>query len=445
MEAAHASIRRARPLLGTFVEIAVAGATISAMEAGVEAAFAAVATVHRLMSFHEATSDVSRLNRGAWSGAIPVHEWTYQVLETALDLNRRSAGMFDVAVAPALQKLGLLPGTPFLGFSAPSPRLPSGRLRESPSKTGVNALMSATGYGEGRGEGTFPMGVNLSRGRAPATPSPQSKSAVADFDRFIEWPKPAYTRFRLGEGRGGGSGGCGNVVPPLTTPTPSPSPQGGGEKFAALLRRRLAPIGGDLSLPAGRSEGCGQFRLSGGAYDAIQLLPENQVRFAHRGVNIDLGGIAKGFAVDRAIEALRHHGIAEGLVNAGGDLAAFGPRRYPVDIRDPRHPDRPMCHVVLSNAALASSAGQYDPSRSDRPSSSAVVDPLTGRPSHTIRGATVCAPCCVIADALTKVVVNAGEGAAALLEHYGASALFVSAQGRVHVTTDWKNEVRFAA
>jgi FAD:protein FMN transferase len=175
------------------------------------------------------------------------------------------------------------------------------------------------------------------------------------------------------------------------------------------------------------------------------LLPENQVRFAHRGVGIDLGGIAKGFAVDRAIETLRHHGIPDGLVNAGGDLAAFGPRRHPVDIRDPRHPDRPMCRVVLSNAALASSAGRYDPSWSDRPSSAAIVDPLTGRPSHTIRGATVCAPCCVIADALTKVVMNAGEGAAALLEHYGASALFVSAQGGVHVTTDWKNEVRFAA
>lgn len=302
MEAAYASIRRARPLLGTFVEIAVAGAAISAMEAAVEAAFAGIATVHRLMSFHEATSDVSRLNRDAWLGAIPVHGWTYQVLKTALDLNRRSSGMFDVAVAPVLQKLGLLPGT-----------------------------------------------------------------------------------------------------------------------------------------------GCGEFRLRFGPREVIQLFPENQVRFAHRGVGIDLGGIAKGFAVDRAIEALRRHGIPDGLVNAGGDLAVFGPRQHPVDIRDPRHPDRPMCQVVLSNAALASSAGHDDPSRCDLPSSSAIVDPLTGRPSHMIRGATVSAPRCLIADALTKVVMNVGEGAAALLEHYGASALFVSAQGGVHVTTDWKNGVRFAA
>ena len=61
-------------------------------------------------------------------------------------------------------------------------------------------------------------------------PSPQSKSAVADFDHFIEWPKPAYTRFRLGEGWDGGSGGYGTNVPHSTTPTPDLFPQRGGEK-----------------------------------------------------------------------------------------------------------------------------------------------------------------------------------------------------------------------
>ena len=162
-------------------------------------------------------------------------------------------------------------------------------------------------------------------------------------------------------------------------------------------------------------------------------------------MKIDLGGIAKGFAVDRAIEALRRHGIAEGLVNAGGDLSAFGPRVQAVDIRDPRQPDHPMCRVELRNAALASSAGRYDPVRAGDVSGCAVIDPLTAMPVRAILGATVCAPCCVIADALTKVVMNAGEAGAPILTHYGASALFVSAQGDVHVTADWKNEVRFAA
>ena len=58
-------------------------------EGAVEAAFAVVAEVHRLMSFHEADSDVSRLNRAASSGAVPIHPWTYEVLEMAAEMNRQ--------------------------------------------------------------------------------------------------------------------------------------------------------------------------------------------------------------------------------------------------------------------------------------------------------------------------------------------------------------------
>ena len=109
MKPASNSLRRARPLLGTFVEIAAAGAAPAEMNAAIDDAFAAVAEVHRLMSFHEPASDVSRLNRPAATGAIAVHPWTYRVLKLALELHRRSAGVFDISVAPALQALGLLP------------------------------------------------------------------------------------------------------------------------------------------------------------------------------------------------------------------------------------------------------------------------------------------------------------------------------------------------
>jgi thiamine biosynthesis lipoprotein len=302
MEAAPVSIRRARPLLGTFVEIAAAGQALDAAEAAVEAAFSAVARVHRLMSFHEAGSDVSRLNRGAASGAVRVHDWTYQVLEAARDLHRRSGGVFDICVAPVLQKLGLLPGE----------------------------------------AGVFVPGVRA-------------------------------------------------------------------------------------------------------ADDPIRLLPENRVRFADPRNKIDLGGIAKGFAVDRAVEALLARGIAEGQVNAGGDLRVFGPCSHAVDIRDPRQPDRPLYRIALRDAALASSAGRFDPVRSCNALDSSVIDPATAMPVRAISGATVCAPGCMMADALTKVVMNAGESAAAILEHYGADAMFVSARGELHITADWKSEVHLAA
>jgi thiamine biosynthesis lipoprotein len=109
MQAAPDSLRRARPLLGTFVEIAAWYAGSADLEIAIEAAFGAVARVHRLMSFHDPASDVSRLNREAKVGAVAIDPWTFEVLAIAQDLHRRSGGAFEIAVAPVLQDLGLLP------------------------------------------------------------------------------------------------------------------------------------------------------------------------------------------------------------------------------------------------------------------------------------------------------------------------------------------------
>src|SRR6516164_241937 len=92
------SIRRARPLLGTFVEIEVAAADRSKMEAAIDAAFDALAEVHRLMSFHEPDSDVSRLNRDAYIRPTRVDPRTFQVLETAVELYGLSGGVFDITM-----------------------------------------------------------------------------------------------------------------------------------------------------------------------------------------------------------------------------------------------------------------------------------------------------------------------------------------------------------
>ena len=92
---------------------------------------------------------------------------------------------------------------------SPSPRLPSGRLRESPAKTGVNALMSATGYGEGRGEGAFPQAQT--RGEAP---SPVLHPGSAGVSPALSFPDAGETP-ALPEGdlspRAGRGGGCGEL------------------------------------------------------------------------------------------------------------------------------------------------------------------------------------------------------------------------------------------
>src|SRR5579864_7048184 len=100
---ARTKLRRARALLGTFVEIEVEGPPGADLDAAIDAAFNEVAEVHRLMSFHAPDSDITRLNCEAHIRPVVVHDWTYQVLQAAIELNRRSGGVFDVAVAPVLQ------------------------------------------------------------------------------------------------------------------------------------------------------------------------------------------------------------------------------------------------------------------------------------------------------------------------------------------------------
>ena len=177
----------------------------------------------------------------------------------------------------------------------------------------------------------------------------------------------------------------------------------------------------------------------------MELLAGHRVRRGRRAARIDVGGIAKGFAVDRAVERLRDHGVPRGVVNAGGDLGALGPDPHVIHLRDPRDPRVVLCRVELTNEALASSGGSFDPFRSSRAAVTGVIDPRARTAVRGVRGATVRAPSCVVADALTKVVMVLGEPAACLLAHYGANALFVSAQGRVHVTGDWHGDVSVAS
>ena len=140
MATASDRVRRARPLLGTFVEIEVAGSAKSGVNAAIDAAFEAVASVHRLMSFHEPDSDVSRLNREASVRPVSVHAWTYRVLEAAVEMHRRSNGMFDIAVAPTLQAMGLLPGPTMFRSTSRRHRLTQSNCSEANDSLSTSSL-----------------------------------------------------------------------------------------------------------------------------------------------------------------------------------------------------------------------------------------------------------------------------------------------------------------
>jgi thiamine biosynthesis lipoprotein len=171
-------------------------------------------------------------------------------------------------------------------------------------------------------------------------------------------------------------------------------------------------------------------RASGGCFDpclpsASGRLPdldltERLFARARAPLRIDLGGIAKGFAVDRAVDALRAAGCSGGLVNAGGDLAVFGTRAHRIVCRTARS----QVVVDIRDAALATSeAGPARPSR-----------PLEHRGHyHGVDGAeaapgavTITAPSAAVADGLTKcLLLDSPRGARQrrLLHLFGARAL----------------------
>jgi thiamine biosynthesis lipoprotein len=159
-----------------------------------------------------------------------------------------------------------------------------------------------------------------------------------------------------------------------------------------------------------------------GRMSDIDLTCRNQV-IAHAPVHIDLGGIAKGFAIDRAIDAVRSAGCEGALVNAGGDIAAFGHRIHPV-VRIT--PDGEGCLIELTDAAVATS----DTGQLNRPTEHRGYYHGADRRRRVTGSVTVMARSAAVADALTKCAL-AGEPERAMLEAFGAKVLERQAQPQV--------------
>jgi thiamine biosynthesis lipoprotein len=280
MKSLSSEMRRARPLLGTFVEIGAEGENAAS---AIDAAFDEIAAVHRLMSFHEAASDVSRLNRAPLATPIEVDPRTHEVLSWAERMGVLSHGIFDATVGAKLVTMGFLP--------APD----------------------------------------------------------------AEWPSDE-ANFR-----------------------------------------------------------------------DVRLLPDHRIMLRRR-VWIDLGGIAKGYAVDRAIEALRKNRIESGIVNAGGDLRVFGAPQ-PIHIRHPEDPARLLFLGQLSDTAIASSSGCFTERSKTSDCPDPLVDPRRKTAIRWQQSVTVMAPRCVIADALTKIMRIEPRRAARILPELDAEAIVIDRRG----------------
>ncbi|KUZ16514.1 thiamine biosynthesis protein ApbE [Burkholderia diffusa] len=297
MQSRSSSLRRARPLLGTIVEITAMGLPDS-LSPAIDAAFTAVEEIHRLMSFHEAGSDVSRINAAIAGATIEVHPHTWRVLERAMELSTLSDGAFDVTTATLLVDHGFLP-------------------------------------------------------------------------RYAE--------------------------------------------HDVATRRNT--------------------------YRDLELIRPRSVKWRQKAL-IDLGGIAKGYAVDCAIDALRAAGTAGGIVNAGGDLRCFGARQ-PIHVRHPAKPTELISLGWLANGAIATSSGYFAGTIEE----GRRIDPLVDARNKTCiawdASVSVIANDCTTADAATKIVRLAGEAMPGTLAMLDAQAILIDG-GRIAIHgTDrlqWRND-----
>ena len=273
--------KRAKPLLGTIVEIAIQTDSEAAFIKATDTAFARVEEIHRAMSFHQRTSDLSAIANAAANTTLRISPDTWKTLSLSLEIEALSHGVFNPAVAPALVQRGVLP------------------------------------------------------------------------------------------------------------------PPGNGE------------------IPA----------TSSSLADSIALEDSNHIRILQR-VWIDLGGIAKGYAVDEAVAALQSHDVKAGVVNAGGDLRVFGDLEHTVAVRIPSQPNQVMAIATLENLSCATTAMYF-----------AEPETIVGTRDHAqYESVSVIAPSCAVADALTKFVwlknIRNAE-VIATLNHFNAHIALLDSAGKL--------------
>ncbi len=282
--------RRAKPLLGTIVEMHATCINETAFVAATDAAFARIANMHRTMSFHEQTSDLQAIARCRSGERLVVDQDTWNVLQLALQIERDSDGIFNPTIAPTLVRNGLLPRP--------------GEAVDAPNQSTL------------------------------------ARSICLDESCVVHVLQPVW---------------------------------------------------------------------------------------------IDLGGIAKGYAVDAATLALIEHGVRGGVVNAGGDLRVFGDIEQKIHLRHPSNLSEQIPIVNLRELSCATS-GDYFVANQSASANTEQTALIGDRTTHAKQHAsvTVIAPLCAVADALTKVLWLKGIDSAisrALLIKYEAQAVALDING----------------
>ncbi len=170
-------------------------------------------------------------------------------------------------------------------------------------------------------------------------------------------------------------------------------------------------------------------------------------RITRPGVKVHLGGIGKGYAVDRGAALLRSHGFENFLIQSGGDMYVGGQpdgRPWRLGIQDPRGPaDTPFAVVELTNATFSTSGDYERFFMKDGRRYHHILDPDSGRPAMASRSVTIVTPRAVDADALSTAVFILGpEAGMALIERLpDVEGVIVGATNEVRVSSGLKDRL----
>jgi len=162
--------------------------------------------------------------------------------------------------------------------------------------------------------------------------------------------------------------------------------------------------------------------------------PNHRVRFLHPAVYVDLGGIAKGYAVDRCIDLLVRAGVTEASVAAGGDSRILGDRRgqpWNVGIADPRHEGQVTALLPLMDTAISTSGDYERFYEEDGVRYHHILDPATGDSARRSMSVTILGPEASFTDALSTAVFVLGpeKGLELINRLDGIDAIIVGSDG----------------
>jgi len=166
---------------------------------------------------------------------------------------------------------------------------------------------------------------------------------------------------------------------------------------------------------------------------------KNTLQFARQGVRIDLGGIAKGWAVDRCIGMLKARGVTHALVSAGGDTRVLGDRRgrpWTVGIRDPRRKGKVVAVLPLADTAFSTSGDYERFFEEGGVRYHHIINPKTGKSATGVMSVTVIAKDATTTEGLTKAVFIKGpaDGIRLVESLENVDAIVIDAEGKMHVS-----------